>query len=65
MQDPDNNNNISDREDFKGRISMPISNPDAYTNSEDAGLWSDSVGGYQVPSEQAELRYDGGRGTDY
>lgn len=85
MQDPDNNsgtngtnknNSSSDREDFKRRISMPMSNPNPFatvTNNieeeEDARTpWrSDAVGlgGYQVPSEQAELRYDGGRGTDF
>ena len=64
MQDPDNN---SDREDFKRRISMPMSNPNPYANIEDdADEWNHTVGGggYQVPTEQPELRYDGGRGSD-
>lgn len=64
MQDPDNN---SDREDFKRRISMPMSNPNPYANKEDdGGDWGHSVGGgYQVPTEQVELRYDSGRGSDF
>lgn len=43
---------------------MPM-NP--YANIEDdAGEWSHTVGGgYQVPTEQPELRYDGGRGSDF
>ena len=57
----------SDRENFKSRISMPMSSPNPYANIEDdAGDWSHTVGGgYQVPSEQAELRYDGGKGSDF
>lgn len=79
MQDPDNNNNNNnrsdDREAFKRGISMPMSNQNPFataTNNieaDDAGTpWrSDTVdlGEYQVPSEQAELRYDGGRGADF
>lgn len=48
---------------------MPMSSPDPYANVEDdAGDWSASHpvgGGYQVPTEQPELRYDGGRGSDF
>lgn len=65
MQDPDIN---SDREDFKRRISIPMSSPSPYANIEDdaGGDWSHTVGGeYQVPTEQPELRYDGGRGSDF
>lgn len=86
MQDPDNNNSSSDREDFKRRISMPMSNPNPYATTpttttsatniieeeEEEEIprtpWrSDTIGlgGYQAPSEQAELRYDSGRGTDF
>lgn len=79
MQEPDNNiinnnnNSNSDREELKRRISSPISNPNPYANANiedfDAGTpWSRdtvSLGGYQVPNEQAELRYDGGRGADF
>lgn len=73
-----NNNNSDDREAFKRRISMPMSRgPSLYANNIeeeeiDMGDCSHTTivdggfgGGYQVPTEQPELRYDGGRGSDF
>ena len=54
---------------------MPMSSPNPYANNIEEGIdtgnWSHNTtvgsagGGYQVPTEQPELRYDGGRGSDF
>lgn len=61
MQELDNNNRVDDREDFKRRISMPMSSPNPYANNIEEEIntrdWSHTTtfggggGEYQVPTE--------------